>query len=199
MNSLPTTYWDRRREEKQRLKKRFLAAVNAHVRPLGFAGSEKALAKSFPSGNLAVIHFQVLSSTDKAEVRPSIGVASARLARAMKPDQKRISREMHVGVFARDCGKDLIDFPLRGDSSLFELRSDEEADLAADQMNRFLDIRGFKWMEDHSEDSTILKELEGAKGIPSDWAAILSDILAGRPLGTTTPYDPWQTLLSRSK
>ena len=174
-----------------------MAAVAAHLRPLGFSGSGKVFSRSGTCGNLEVIHFQFLSRTDIAEVRPSIGITSLRLAKALGPDATRVSREIHSGVFVRHIAEDMFTFPVRGDESTFILRSNSEADDAAGQMIRFLENKGFAWLAENCTDEAIVRALMGARGMNGEWAIILDDVLNGRLPGSSLPIDPLEKFIVR--
>jgi len=172
-------YWVKRKAEKASLKQQLVDSVAILVKPLGFSRSGKVLYRKLESGNLGLIHFQFLSRQDVAEVRPSIGIASAKLGYALKPGAKRQTMEMHFGSFIRYVGEDGIDFPVRGDSSLFVLRTSEEAESAAAQIHRFMVARGITWLEGNSSDAAVIDGLKQMKGVGPEWAAILEGAING--------------------
>jgi hypothetical protein len=177
---LSQLYWIQRREEKVALKQQLLITVASLLKPLGFSRSGKTLYRKMANGNLVLVHFQFLSRQDIAEVRPSIGVASARLAKLLKPNNKRQSLEIHLGAFIRYLGAEIIDFPKRGGGdSVFELRSDEEVENVARQISHFMIARGINWLEENAADERIVAKLKDAKGIQSDWAAMLEREMNG--------------------
>ena len=175
-------YWAERRIQKIALEEAAISRIAINLGELGFKRKGKALWRLAANGNTQRVHFQSTKRPDSAQLCPTIGVTSERLAAVLVAKKLAQRSEMHSAMFLAFIRPGQVGHR----DTFFHIQDENRIDDAVLEVVTLLREFGVAWLDAHSADEVLIQDLLSIKNpIHNAWGRILSDLVLGKEVDFT--------------